>query len=83
MLGAQDNISLFFQLLICFLEGTQDAFLNCEGSGLYLRQSAANHSCMPNAETSFPYNNSVLRFTAKEDIAAGQVSFTYSSSAYN
>ncbi|KAF6028317.1 SMYD5 [Bugula neritina] len=56
-------------------EGTQDAFLNCEGSGLYLRQSAANHSCMPNAETSFPYNNSVLRFTAKEDIAAGQEVF--------
>lgn len=32
-------------------------FLNSEGVGLYARQSCANHSCDPNAEISFRYNN--------------------------
>jgi len=57
------------------IECTQDAFLNCEGSGLYVTQSAANHSCIPNAQISFPYNNSVLRFTATRDIPAHQEVF--------
>ena len=57
-----------------FVECSHDAFLNCEGSGLYITQSAANHSCVPNAQISFPYNNSVLRFTAINDIPAQQVS---------
>ncbi|NXE42707.1 SMYD5 protein, partial [Ptilorrhoa leucosticta] len=47
-------------------------FLNCEGSGLYVLQSCCNHSCIPNAETSFPENNFLLHLTALEDIEAGE-----------
>lgn len=32
-------------------------FLNSEGIGLYVEQSAANHSCDPNAEIQFLHNN--------------------------
>lgn len=32
-----------------------------------------NHSCIPNAETSFPDNNFLLHLTALEDIEAGEV----------
>lgn len=32
-----------------------------------------NHSCIPNAETSFPENNFLLHLTALEDIEAGEV----------
>lgn len=39
-------------------------FLNCEGSGLYSLQSSCNHSCEPNAEVTFPYNNSTLALKA-------------------
>lgn len=34
---------------------------------------AGNHSCIPNAETSFPENNFLLHLTALEDIEAGEV----------
>lgn len=42
--------------------GTQ--FLNNEGSGLYLTQSKINHSCSPNAEIRFPYNNHIIQVVA-------------------
>lgn len=32
-----------------------------------------NHSCVPNAETSFPENNFLLHVTALEDIKPGEV----------
>jgi len=35
-------------------------FLNNEGSGLYQIQSKLNHSCVPNAQSSFPYSNDIL-----------------------
>lgn len=35
--------------------------------------SPGNHSCIPNAETSFPDNNFLLHLTALEDIEAGEV----------
>ncbi|XP_064631113.1 histone-lysine N-trimethyltransferase SMYD5-like [Lineus longissimus] len=47
-------------------------FLNCEGSGLYALQSTCNHSCVPNAEVTFPHNNHVLEMIATQDIKAGQ-----------
>jgi len=43
-------------------------FLNCEGSGLYQLQSCCNHSCLANAEVTFPYNNSTLVLVAVQDI---------------
>ncbi|XP_078053469.1 SET and MYND domain containing, class 5 [Augochlora pura] len=45
-----------------------DVFLNNEGSGLYVLQSAINHSCVPNAIVEFPYSNNVLVLKAIRDI---------------
>uniref|UniRef100_W5KWC2 Protein-lysine N-trimethyltransferase SMYD5 n=1 Tax=Astyanax mexicanus TaxID=7994 RepID=W5KWC2_ASTMX len=64
--NGQDFISFAF----CFTE-TGD-FLNCEGSGLYLLQSSCNHSCVPNAEASFPDNNFLLHLSALSDISPGE-----------
>lgn len=50
--------------------GTQ--FLNNEGSGLYLTQSKINHSCSPNAEIKFPYNNHVIQVVALRPIAENE-----------
>lgn len=47
-------------------------FLNCEGSGLYRKQSACNHSCQPNAEVEFLNNNHKLTLRALEDIHPGE-----------
>uniref|UniRef100_A0A673KVK9 Protein-lysine N-trimethyltransferase SMYD5 n=1 Tax=Sinocyclocheilus rhinocerous TaxID=307959 RepID=A0A673KVK9_9TELE len=55
------------------LDETGD-FLNCEGSGLFLLQSlsSCNHSCVPNAEASFPDNNFLLHLGALSDISPGE-----------
>lgn len=47
-------------------------FLNCEGSGLYSTQSRCNHSCQPNAEVTFPDNNSNMVLVAISDIQPGE-----------
>lgn len=44
------------------------SFLNNEGSGLYILQSAVNHSCVPNAIVEFPYSNNTLVLRAIRDI---------------
>ncbi|XP_040275331.1 SET and MYND domain-containing protein 5 [Bufo bufo] len=54
------------------IEKETGEFLNCEGSGLYMLQSCCNHSCVPNAEASFPDNNYLLHLTALEDIQPGE-----------
>uniref|UniRef100_A0A8C9FDE2 SMYD family member 5 n=1 Tax=Pavo cristatus TaxID=9049 RepID=A0A8C9FDE2_PAVCR len=46
-----------------------DAFID----QLYKDIEKGNHSCIPNAETSFPDNNFLLHLTALEDIEAGEV----------
>lgn len=43
-------------------------FINNEGVALYTLQSAANHSCSPNAEVSFTHNNTKLSLVALKDI---------------
>ncbi|ESN95592.1 hypothetical protein HELRODRAFT_193546 [Helobdella robusta] len=50
-------------------------FLDCEGSGLYLLQSACNHSCVPNAQVTFPHNNHILSLKAVKDIEPDQEIF--------
>lgn len=47
-------------------------FLNNEGSGLYLTQSKLNHSCVPNAQPSFPYSDHTLAIKALTAIRAGE-----------
>ncbi|MCJ8735728.1 hypothetical protein PDJAM_G00250710 [Pangasius djambal] len=54
------------------LEPQTGDFLNCEGSGLFLLQSSCNHSCIPNAEASFPDNNFLLHLNALSDIRPGE-----------
>lgn len=46
-------------------------FLNNEGSALYSIESKANHSCIPNAQATFPYSNHVLKLIAIQDIQPG------------
>lgn len=54
------------------MEEVVGSFLNNEGSGLYIRQSKVNHSCVPNAIVDFPYSNHVLVLKATRCIQPGQ-----------
>ncbi|KAH8421196.1 hypothetical protein KR009_006024, partial [Drosophila setifemur] len=47
-------------------------FLNNEGSGLYLLQSKINHSCVPNACSTFPYSNDIVVLKALSPILEGE-----------
>ncbi len=51
------------------------SFMNNEGSGLYAKQSTINHSCEPNAEVEFPFNNHELVVNATRNISAGEEIF--------
>ncbi|XP_060684069.1 histone-lysine N-trimethyltransferase SMYD5 isoform X1 [Hemiscyllium ocellatum] len=74
----REELDAFIDQLYKDIEKESGEFLNCEGSGLYVLQSCCNHSCDPNAETSFPENNFLLHLTALRDIKAGEeVCITY------
>uniref|UniRef100_A0A1A9UIH0 Protein-lysine N-trimethyltransferase SMYD5 n=1 Tax=Glossina austeni TaxID=7395 RepID=A0A1A9UIH0_GLOAU len=47
-------------------------FLNNEGTGLYLLQSKINHSCLPNAQVTFPYSNDIVVLKALQPIQVGE-----------
>ncbi|XP_037947931.1 SET and MYND domain-containing protein 5 [Teleopsis dalmanni] len=47
-------------------------FLNNEGSGLYLIQSKINHSCIPNAASTFPYSSDIVVLEALKPIEPGE-----------
>ncbi|XP_002163562.2 histone-lysine N-trimethyltransferase SMYD5 isoform X1 [Hydra vulgaris] len=64
----REQIDAFIDQLYLHMEKESGSFLNCEGSGLFKMQSRCNHSCYPNAEATFPYNNSTLVLVATEDI---------------
>uniref|UniRef100_A0A6I8PF93 Protein-lysine N-trimethyltransferase SMYD5 n=2 Tax=Ornithorhynchus anatinus TaxID=9258 RepID=A0A6I8PF93_ORNAN len=66
------QLDAFIDQLYKDIERETGEFLNCEGSGLYVLQSCCNHSCVPNAEASFPDDDSLLHLTALEDIGAGE-----------
>lgn len=46
--------------------------MNNEGSGLYKVQSKINHSCVPNAQSTFPYSNDVVVLKALKEIQPGE-----------
>ena len=50
-------------------------FMDCEGTGLYAGQAMLNHSCRPNAEIAFPFNNSTLAVNATRSIEEGEQIF--------
>ncbi|XP_078530609.1 protein-lysine N-trimethyltransferase SMYD5 [Lissotriton helveticus] len=68
----REQLDSFIDQLYKDIEKVTGEFLNCEGSGLYMLQSCCNHSCIPNAETSFPDNNFLLHLTALDDIQKGE-----------
>lgn len=47
-------------------------FLNNEGSGLYRLERCINHSCVPNASSTFPHGDFTLALVAKKPISAGE-----------
>ncbi|KAG9328793.1 hypothetical protein JZ751_010644, partial [Albula glossodonta] len=69
----REQLDAFIDQLYKDIERETGDFLNCEGSGLFLLQSSCNHSCVPNAEASFPDNNFLLHLTALSDISPGEV----------
>ncbi|XP_060103236.1 histone-lysine N-trimethyltransferase SMYD5 [Heteronotia binoei] len=68
----REQLDAFIDQLYKDIEKETGEFLNCEGSGLFVLQSCCNHSCIPNAEASFPDNNFLLHLTALEDIQPGE-----------
>ncbi|KAG8240415.1 hypothetical protein J437_LFUL003129 [Ladona fulva] len=65
-------IDLFIDGVYEELENVAGGFLDAEGSGLYVLQSACNHDCEPNAEQTFPLGDSTLVLKAKRDISQGE-----------
>ncbi|TKS72138.1 SET and MYND domain-containing protein 5 [Collichthys lucidus] len=68
----REQLDSFIDQLYKDIEKETGDFLNCEGSGLFLLQSSCNHSCIPNAEASFPDNNFLLQLSALSDINPGE-----------
>uniref|UniRef100_A0A7N8YL41 Protein-lysine N-trimethyltransferase SMYD5 n=1 Tax=Mastacembelus armatus TaxID=205130 RepID=A0A7N8YL41_9TELE len=68
----REQLDSFIDQLYKDIDKETGDFLNCEGSGLFLLQSSCNHSCIPNAEASFPDNNFLLHLTALSDINPGE-----------
>uniref|UniRef100_A0A3Q1AXZ7 Protein-lysine N-trimethyltransferase SMYD5 n=1 Tax=Amphiprion ocellaris TaxID=80972 RepID=A0A3Q1AXZ7_AMPOC len=68
----REHLDSFIDQLYKDIEKETGDFLNCEGSGLFMLQSSCNHSCIPNAEASFPDNNFLLHLSALNDINPGE-----------
>ncbi|GBM12227.1 SET and MYND domain-containing protein 5 [Araneus ventricosus] len=68
----KEKLNVFIHDLYESIEKETGPFLNNEGSGLYPLQSACNHSCVPNAEATFPYNNFTLVMEAIKEIQPGE-----------
>ncbi|KAI2656705.1 SET and MYND domain-containing protein 5 [Labeo rohita] len=68
----REQLDAFIDQLYKDIDKETGDFLNCEGSGLFLLQSSCNHSCVPNAEASFPDNNFLLHLSALSDISPGE-----------
>ncbi|KTG01529.1 hypothetical protein cypCar_00031068 [Cyprinus carpio] len=68
----REQLDAFIDQLYKDIDKETGDFLNCEGSGLFLLQSSCNHSCVPNAEASFPDNNFLLHLAALSDISPGE-----------
>ncbi|CAG4930487.1 histone-lysine N-trimethyltransferase SMYD5 [Colias croceus] len=68
----RQQMDLFIDKLYKDVENESGQFLNTEGSGLFQLQSACNHSCAPNAESSFPYGNHRIQLKAVKTIMPGE-----------
>ncbi|XP_046386684.1 histone-lysine N-trimethyltransferase SMYD5 [Ischnura elegans] len=68
----RSTVDSFIDQLYSDIEAVSGAFLDAEGSALYLLQSSCNHDCEPNAEQTFPLGDSCLVLKAKRDISQGE-----------
>lgn len=68
----REELDKFIDKLYEDLDAQSGTFLNNEGVGLFSLQSACNHSCVPNAEPTYLYNNSRLSLVAVKDIKQGE-----------
>lgn len=68
----REKVDTFIDKMYDDIEEVNGSFLNNEGSALFALQSTCNHSCDPNAATSFPYSNFQLVVSAVKDIAPGE-----------
>ncbi|XP_055387670.1 histone-lysine N-trimethyltransferase SMYD5 isoform X2 [Condylostylus longicornis] len=71
-LDIQKEVDDFIDDIYSKLSDFAGDFLNNEGSGLYEIQSKINHSCIPNAQSSFPYSNDILVLKAIKHIQSGE-----------
>lgn len=73
----QEKLELdrFIEQLYLDLDTESGAFLDNEGSGLYVLQSSCNHSCDPNAKIFFKRNNYELSIVALKSIGCGEQIF--------
>ncbi|PZC75641.1 hypothetical protein B5X24_HaOG205884 [Helicoverpa armigera] len=67
----RQQLDLFIDKLYQYVEEESGSFLNTEGSGLFQLQSSCNHSCAPNAESTFPYGNHRVQLKALKPIMPG------------
>lgn len=67
----KEELSQFIEKLYEDMEVHSGDFLNNEGVALFSLQSTCNHSCVPNAEANYLYNNSRLTLIALKEIQAG------------
>ncbi|KAJ8723213.1 hypothetical protein PYW08_003125 [Mythimna loreyi] len=67
----KQQLDLFIDKLYQYVEEESGSFLNTEGSGLFQLQSSCNHSCAPNAESTFPYGNHRVQLKALKPIMPG------------
>lgn len=65
------DLDTFIDKLYEDMDSHSGNFLNNEGVALFRLQSAANHSCIPNAEPTYLHNNNVLSLVAVRDIQEG------------
>ncbi|XP_066925245.1 histone-lysine N-trimethyltransferase SMYD5-like [Clytia hemisphaerica] len=68
----REKVDTFIDEIYDNISEVSGQFLNCEGSGLFKVQSRSNHSCEPNAEVTFPNNNSTLVLVALQNIQPGE-----------
>ncbi|XP_050678963.1 histone-lysine N-trimethyltransferase SMYD5 isoform X1 [Leptidea sinapis] len=71
----QQQMDLLIDKIYKDVENESGQFLNTEGSGLFVLQSACNHSCAPNAESTFPYGNHRVQLKALKTIMPGDEIF--------
>ncbi|KAL3276495.1 hypothetical protein HHI36_011875 [Cryptolaemus montrouzieri] len=66
------ELDQFIDKLYEDIEKHSGTFLDNEGVALYTLQSAANHSCSPNAQATYLHNNFKVSLVALRDIAEGE-----------